>query len=106
MAAAAPHSGASRAGAAGSPDAGGSGDAPFGLSVMLWTVFRDLSLSSGWQKVAEAGYRNVELVGEYAKWSDDDFARANAARKRLGIHFDATAGLRNGIGNPAFAMHS
>ena len=28
------------------------------------------------------------------------FARANAVRKRLGIAFDATAGLKNGIANP------
>ena len=51
--------------------------------------------------VAEAGYSNGELVGEYAKWSDADFDRANAACKRLRIQFDATAGLHNGIGNPA-----
>jgi len=101
LAAAAPNSEALRAVAAGSPDAGGPGDAPFGLSVMLWTVFRDLKFEQRLEKVAEAGYGNVELVGEYAKWSDDDFARANATRKRLGIHFDATAGLPNGIGNPS-----
>ena len=29
--------------------------------------------------MAEAGYRNVELVGEYAKWTDADFERAIAA---------------------------
>jgi hydroxypyruvate isomerase len=76
-------------------------DAPFGLSVMLWTVFNDLPFEERLAKVAEAGYTNVELVGEYAKWSDEDFARANATRKRLGIRFDATAGLRNGIGEPS-----
>jgi hydroxypyruvate isomerase len=77
------------------------GDAPFGLSVMLWTVFNDLPFEQRLAKVAEAGYSNVELVGEYGKWTDDDFARANAARKKLGIHFDATAGLRNGVGDPS-----
>ena len=74
---------------------------PFPLSVMLWTVFRDLPFEQRLAKVAQAGYTNVELVGEYAKWNDADFARANAARKQLGIHFDATAGLHNGIANPA-----
>ena len=74
--------------------------APFPVSVMLWTVFTDLPFEQRLEKVAEAGYTNVELVGEYAKWSEADFASANAARKRLGIHFDATAGLRHGIGNP------
>jgi hydroxypyruvate isomerase len=73
----------------------------FGLSVMLWTVFNNLPFEERLAKVAEAGYTNVELVGEYSKWAQADFDRANAARKRLGIHFDATAGLHNGIANPA-----
>jgi hydroxypyruvate isomerase len=51
--------------------------------------------------VAEAGYRNVELVGEYQKWSEPEFASAIAKRKELGITFDITAGLHHGIGNPA-----
>jgi hydroxypyruvate isomerase len=74
---------------------------PFPLSVMLWTVWTDLPFEQRLEHVAEAGYGNVELVGEYAKWPDSDFEQANAARKRLGIHFDATAGLHNGVGNPA-----
>jgi len=40
-------------------------------------------------------------VGEYRDWTTEDFARANAARKRLGIHFDATAGMAHGVGDPA-----
>jgi hydroxypyruvate isomerase len=74
---------------------------PFPLSVMLWTVWNDLPFEQRLANVAQAGYSNVELVGEYAKWSDADFDHANTARKRLGISFDATAGLHNGIGNPA-----
>jgi hydroxypyruvate isomerase len=81
---------------------------PFPLSVMLWTVFTDLPFEERLAKVAEAGYSNIELVGdEYRKWTADDFARANAARHRLGISFDATAGLENaghthGIADPAY----
>lgn len=71
------------------------------LSVMLWTVFRDLPFEERLEKVAAAGYNNVELVGEYAKWSDSDFERANAARKRLGIIFDCTAGIKHSLCNPA-----
>ncbi len=74
---------------------------PFPLSIMLWTVWTDLPFEQRLAKVAQAGYSNVELVGEYAKWTDADFTRANAARKQLGIRFDATAGLHNGIANPA-----
>lgn len=79
---------------------------PLPLSVMLWTVFTDLPFEQRLSKVAEAGYSNVELVGEYAEWSADDFAKANAARKRLRIRFDATAGMEHaahtkGIADPA-----
>jgi hydroxypyruvate isomerase len=74
---------------------------PFPLSVMLWTVFNGLPFEARLAKVAEAGYTNVELVGEYAKWTAADFANANAARKRLGIHFDATAGLHHGVADPS-----
>jgi hydroxypyruvate isomerase len=76
-------------------------EAPFQLSVMLWTVFRDLPFEQRLAKVAEAGYRNVELVGEYEDWKPQDYDRANAARKRLGIRFDCTAGLKHSLCNPA-----
>ncbi len=82
-----------------SPSAGSS--TPFSLSVMLWTVFNDLPFEERLAKVAEAGYTNVELVGEYGKWIPADFDRANKARKKIGIRFDATAGLKNGVANPA-----
>jgi hydroxypyruvate isomerase len=78
-----------------------SNTASFDVSVMLWTVFRDLPFESRLEKVAAAGYRNVELVGEYADWSDADFERANAKRKALGITFDCTAGLKYSLCNPA-----
>ncbi len=75
---------------------------PYSVSIMLWTVFRKLPFEERLEKVAEAGYRNVELVGEYHRehWSDDEFNRVNAKRKELGITFDTTAGLRHGVGNP------
>ncbi len=79
----------------------GNADTPFPLSVMLWTVFNDLPFEERLAKVKEAGYTNIELVGEYGKWTPAQLESANAARKRLGIHFDATAGLKNGVGNPA-----
>jgi hydroxypyruvate isomerase len=75
-------------------------DVPFKLSVMLWTVFTDLPFERRLEKVAEAGYRNVELVGEYDQWTEEDFERVNAKRKELGMHFDCTAGLKHGVSNP------
>ena len=89
--------------AAVSPGAAGEGEAPgvpFKLSVMLWTVFTKLPFEQRLEKVAEAGYKNVELVGEYKKWSEDDFRRANAKRRELGLTFDTTAGLGHGVGDP------
>jgi hydroxypyruvate isomerase len=75
--------------------------APFSFSVMLWTVFKGLPFEQRLAKAAEAGYTQVELVGEYRDWTPNDFDRANAARKRLGIRFDATAGLKNGVADPS-----
>src|ERR1700722_3742923 len=74
--------------------------ASFKLSVMLWTVFTGLPFEQRLEKVAEAGYRNVELVGEYDKWTEEDFTRANAKRKELGMSFDCTAGLKHGVSVP------
>lgn len=74
---------------------------PFPLSVMLWTVFRDLPFEKRIERVREAGYSNVELVGEYTRWTPAEFNGANAARRRLGISFDATAGLRHSLCDPA-----
>ncbi len=73
---------------------------PYPLSVMLWTVFNGLPFEERLAKVVEAGYTNIELVGEYSKWAPADFDKAIAARKRLGISFDATAGLKNGVAHP------
>ena len=84
-----------------SAQASASGARPFGLSVMLWTVFKDLPFEQRLAKVAEAGYSKIELVGEYKNWSAAEFNRANAARKRLGIEFDATAGLSHGVADPS-----
>src|SRR5207253_11028126 len=89
--------------AAGAPPPADEGEAPgvpFKLSVMLWTVFQRLPFEQRLEKVTEAGYKNVELVGEYKKWSEDDFRNANAKRRELGMTFDTTAGLAHGVGDP------
>lgn len=74
---------------------------PYQLSVMLWTVFRNLPFEQRLEKVVEAGYKNVELVGEYRKWSEDQFKRAITKQKELDIRFDTTAGLPHAVGNPS-----
>ena len=71
------------------------------LSVMLWTVFRNLPFEQRLEKVAEAGYHAVELVEEFRNWQAEDFRRTAARRRSLGMTFDATAGLSSGIADPA-----
>jgi hydroxypyruvate isomerase len=92
-------------GAAGAGNTAGAGEdrgtAPYQISVMLWTIFTKMPFPQRLEKVAEAGYRNVELVGEYKKWSEAEFREANAKRKELKLQFDVTAGLKHGVGNPA-----
>ncbi len=65
------------------------------VSIMLWTVFRDLPFPERLEKVVEAGYRNVELVGEFEKWSESDWGGALRKKRELGITFDTTGGLRH-----------
>lgn len=69
-----------------------SAEAPFKMSVMLWTMGIDQPFDERLEKVAEAGYRAVELAGEYHTWSEDDLRRHNEKRRAFGITFDATAG--------------
>jgi hydroxypyruvate isomerase len=70
-----------------------SGAVPFSLSVMLWTVYRDLPFLQRLEKIHEAGYRAVELVEEFKKWSKDEFADARRKKRELGIEFDGTTGV-------------
>ena len=77
-----------------------SSSVPYKLSVMLWTIYRDLPFDQRLEKVAEAGYHSVELVGEHKKWSDDDFRRFMSKKQSLGLTFDATSGLEKGITDP------
>ena len=75
-----------------SKDAASAG-VPFKLTVMLWTVFRGEPFAQRLDKVAEAGYRAVELVDEFKGWTKEDFAAARKKKQELGFDFDATAGV-------------
>jgi len=83
------------------PTDGLAATSPFPLSVMLWTVFRDLPFEQRLEKVAEAGYRAVELVGEFKKWSEADSRNANRKKRELGMVFDATSGISHSLCDPA-----
>ena len=77
------------------------GSLPFPLSVMLWTVFRDLPFEQRLEKVSEAGYQAVELVSEFKNWTDADYHSANRRKRQLGITFDATAGIHRSLCDPS-----
>lgn len=66
---------------------------PFKLTVMLWTVFRGRPFAERLDKVAEAGYRAVELVDEFKGWKKEEFAAARRKKHEMGFEFDATAGV-------------
>jgi hydroxypyruvate isomerase len=76
------------------------GQIPFRFSVMLWTIYRKLPFEQRVEKVSEAGYHAVELVDEYKNWSPEEFRRASAKLRSLGIVVDAMAGVWTGITNP------
>lgn len=65
----------------------------FSLSVMLWTVYRDLPFPQRLEKVAEAGYHAVELVDEFKNWKPQDFAEARRKKRELSIQFDGICGV-------------
>src|ERR1700690_443200 len=73
---------------------------PLLLSIMLWTIYRNLPFEQRLEKVAEAGYNAVELVGEFKKWSDADFVAFNRKKRELGITFDATSGVDRSLTDP------
>lgn len=75
------------------PAAPESDTVPFSLSVMLWTVYRDLPFLQRLEKIHEAGYRAVELVEEFKNWSKDEFAETRRRKHELGIEFDGTTGV-------------
>ncbi len=77
------------------------GKPAFGLSIMLWTVFQHLPFEQRLEKVAEAGYHQVELVGEFKRWSESDYRTALKKKQELGINFDATSGVDHGFCDPS-----
>jgi hydroxypyruvate isomerase len=74
---------------------------PFSLSVMLWTVFRDLPFPQRLEKVAEAGYHAVELVDEFKNWKKEDFAAARRKKRELSLDFDGTTGVWLPLADPS-----
>ena len=71
------------------------------FSVMMWALNKRGSFEENLERVAEAGYRHVELVGEFAKWSEEDWRRILARMQALKITVDATSGVKLGFADPS-----
>jgi len=55
-------------------------------SVMLWTLKG--SFEEKLETAARAGLQSVELIGEYAQWSDADIARVKKTARAFGLGMD------------------
>jgi hydroxypyruvate isomerase len=71
------------------------------FSVMLWALNKRGSFEENLERVAQAGYRHVELVGEFMRWSEADWTRILARMQALKITVDATSGVKAGFADPA-----
>jgi hydroxypyruvate isomerase len=70
------------------------------FSLMIWVLKSRGTLEENLERVAQAGYKHVELVGELWQWKDSDRDRVMAKMKALGITVDATAGMKVGFAIP------
>jgi hydroxypyruvate isomerase len=82
-------------------DVAGEGQASAQFSVMIWTLKKLGTFEENLDRVAQAGYHHVELVGEFKKWSDDDYRRILARMQELKISVDATSGVEAGFADPS-----
>lgn len=68
---------------------------------MIWTLNKLGTFEQNLERVAQAGFSQVELVSEFKKWSPPDTDRILARMKTLGIRVDAMAGMTHGFADPA-----
>jgi hydroxypyruvate isomerase len=67
------------------------------FSVMMWALNKRGSFEENLEHIARAGYRHVELVGEFMHWSEADWTRILARMRALKITADATSGVKAGF---------
>jgi hydroxypyruvate isomerase len=71
------------------------------FSVMIWVLKTRGTFEENLERVAQAGYKHIELVGEFFSWSDAERAKVMAKMSALGITVDSTAGMKVGFADPA-----
>jgi hydroxypyruvate isomerase len=64
---------------------------------MMWTLNKSGTFEQNLERVAQAGYNQVELVSEFKSWSPSDMARILARMETLKIRVDAMAGMTLGF---------
>ena len=67
---------------------------------MMWTLKKWGSFEDNLEQVAQAGYSHVELVGEFLRWSEEDWRRILARMQALKITVDATSGVKGWVCRP------
>lgn len=70
------------------------------ISIMMWTLKQRGTFEENLDRVAQAGYRCVELVDEFKHWAPDEKQRILTHMKSLGIQIDAMAGMVRGFADP------
>src|SRR5271170_63609 len=70
------------------------------FSVMLWTLEKQAPFDRCLEIVAEAGYKGVELTGQFRKWSQAETQRVMAKMHSLGLIFDLISGVKAGFADP------
>ncbi len=70
------------------------------FSVMIWTLRSRGTFEENLERVAQAGFRHVELVGEFLRWPDAELQSAMSRMGALGITVDATSGMKLGFAEP------
>ena len=71
------------------------------FSVMIWVLRKRGTFEQNLETVAQAGFRHIELIGEFWQWPDADRERYMAKMAELGITIDATTGMKLGFADPA-----
>lgn len=71
------------------------------FSVMIWVLRKRGSFEQNLETVAKAGYRHIELIGEFWQWSVAEREKYVAKMDKLGITVDATTGMKLGFADPA-----
>jgi len=70
------------------------------FSFMLWALSRQGSFEQCLEIVAQAGYRGVELVGEFHTWSAEKRHAVMAQMRSYKMVFDSMSGVKAGFAVP------